>query len=215
MKSHIVCTLVLFQIVSIYGASGGYREYRSPLNTQSNKSASMDWSFEPSVYVLDWADLSDGKNEEVRAVALVSMQQESVPSSDSVKKAVQALAPRLLRNLKQLNKENKQAYERVDLSAKEDLSLPDVKALIFRLTCAGLFGAVHVCYDPSNESYVDYQTSSRWQASLHIKNGRPFCMGSPDETAAAKGVESLLQDEECDLHSLIFHRNPALILQDQ
>jgi hypothetical protein len=225
MKSHIVCTLILFQIVSIYGASGGYQEYRSPLNIKGDKSTVVNFSFMPLGYVLDWGDLACGTSEEVHAVVLMSMQSDSSVEADidseRVKHFVQTIAPSLLRNLKQLSKEKAPAYTQASVHEPEDLSkLKDLglsnKSLLCRLTCANLAGAVHICCDANAETYVHYQTNPHWQASAHIKDGRPFFMGSADEQSADKGIANLKSDaEECDLHSLIFHRNPALILQDQ
>lgn len=235
MKSYVACSLVLFQMVSIYGASQdpsmisfedkGYTEWQSEKSSKRGDSYVLDFSFEPSNCILDWADLVEVKKQTVRAIALIKMSDSQKKleheTTEQLKPFLNTIAVQLLRVLKQKLKKEATINCCYDVyyaqQASDEELLSKIKALALRLECANLNGSVYACYETENNLFARFDVTfglRNWHASLQLVDSKPMAAGSSDLNIAQGGVR-LAQKHADDLHMLIFHRNPALVMQDQ
>lgn len=232
MKLYGFCSLLLCQIGSIFGASekdvlglfrnyNDYVEFQSTISAERKDSVVLDMSFDPNEYILDWADLVDGADETVRAIALVCMRSdieyEKKETEEQLKPFFKDVATTALRQLKQLLKERSQFRQLSfdDIPAKNQLdSLACVKSLALRLECAGLEGSAHIVYESDGKILKGDCASQDWYSSLHLVNSKSYLIGTFD-VGLAQGVNAISQKFLPDLHMLIFHRNPALVHQGE
>lgn len=226
MKKHI--GLMMLQVASLYGASNNIHDYtvlQSELSKEKNRSVVIDTTFESSRYISDWAESIDRQEPPVRAVALVSLDDSVQPNQQEIQSRLvpffDSLAAPLLRTLKSLL-ETERAFacvsscERIP-ATRASVDFSGIQSLAVRLSCVGLRGAVHVCYDLNRSSatplHVEYALRD-WYASLHLQKQKPICVGSV-RVEDAKHYVGNLQKKEDDLHSIIFYKSAPLVLQEQ
>lgn len=235
MKSYVVCSLVLFQIVSIYGASeralgfeikqNGYVEYQSERSKDRNDSFVIDQSFEPSGIILDWFDLTEGKEESVRVIALVKMnaagenrhEQAFAQLKPLFDNAAGCLLPMLKRELREHGCSLCCGVEYSVDEEKHTESVKNIALLAFCLQTKELDGQAEVTYNPAAVQSKRWQASlveRKWYSSLHVTHAEARTMGCLNFQAAERSVHCLKEIEE-DLHMLIFHRKPALVTESK